>query len=222
MKAIYTYYVNNENYKLGFQNKKVMLDCFRLSIESVKKYVTEKIEIYTNSDFLDGKIEAKIIKTEFPEHNKKWWNFPKMFVYQLQTEPFLHVDIDVIFKEEISSVILNSDFICENIRGLSLMSSEYNHIIKSDYKCYIPCSGIFGGSRLDVFKELYDKAILLQDQIEDPAFTDLFLVEEAYTATLLNKKGITMTSIPVEYFKHIQGERKKKILCLDDLKEYMK
>jgi hypothetical protein len=226
VKIIYTYYVKDNNFACGFQNEQVMLYCFKLSIESVKKHlkgVTE-IEVNTNVDFLDDKdLGIAILKPEFPDFNHNWWNFPKIFTYSLQKTPFLHVDFDLIFTKDIDlREYTQKPLICEAIRGLSFMKHEIAHIVDTNhYFPYIPCSGIYGGYYLDLFKELYEKAVKIQSLIDKPTYEDLFILEEVFMACVMKRENIKPISLEGN-FVHLQGARKKQILEKEDILKLLK
>jgi len=139
MKAVYSYWEDFE-IKLngGFRSAKEMALVLTLSVieskkqfSSVEFYTTEygkKIvedyqipfdKVYTILDDLTDKIGL----------NPQFWAFAKIYVYSLQTVPFIHIDNDVIIWGKLPENILNSKVFFQNKEHLSTHQG-YTPILK--------------------------------------------------------------------------------------------
>jgi hypothetical protein len=98
------------------------------------------------------------------------WAFGKLYAYQLQKEPFISVDADVYLWDRLPVYLENADLICQDFeyfdgkRGVIWLYEEAKKHTKNCQKPYFyrdiqyaANAGIFGGSRLEFFKILYEE-----------------------------------------------------------------
>lgn len=138
MKAIYSLSVGNNatrnNEFCGYRCKEELLDALLLSSSISAKHF-DKVELYCDTE------AANLIKEDgrnFPFSiiicldSLAWvsndlWAYSKVFVYSLQTEPFLHIDIDAILWNGLPNELKNKKFIFQQKEPLS-MFGFYNEI----------------------------------------------------------------------------------------------
>ena len=222
-KLIYTYWTNNgENLLVGFHSEDSFIKIFRESLENSKKFFEEVI-IYTDiqgKDYLKSlDIESIYIIIDYTiyDFNKEFWNFPKLISMNLQDEPFIHIDMDLILHEKPKN--LGEKIICEKIRGLVMLSRELIFLPKFIQNNYNPnniCSGILGGDHL-IFKQLFDiSSEVVKIKKTNISFNMIFAIEEIILTSLCNIKKITPSVIDAE-FTHYQSSNSKLELLFDDL-----
>ena len=107
------------------------------------------------------------------------WAFPKIYVYSLQLEPFLHIDNDFYLWDNIENYQNNADIICQNKENYvkdRIVFPHYTHALKTighlfPFSYNYPDSfalnaGIYGALNekgLEMFKQMYlDASIILQ------------------------------------------------------------
>lgn len=229
--AIYTYWTDNgDKYNSGFSSFGGFKRIFKKSIESVEKSF-EKIKIYTDiegKDKLesieilerersnqDASIEFILIDYSEYDFDSRFWNFPKMISYNLQTEPFLHIDTDVVFHNKLEN--LDGEIVTEMVRNALIWNSERSFLpkdINSKYSPHLLCSGIIGGSDIQIFKDAYDIA----EKLVKWDYTRLYVtdqnriaIEEIVITVLSNKKKIKPLIINKEDFIHYQSVAKNNI-----------
>jgi len=200
-KIIYTYWTNGGNdYKLGFLNTDNMLHVFKKSITSSKNLVTNVV-VYCDQhgyDFLYGKIDTELVVIDYSLYrfDSRYWNFPKLITYNLQTEPFLHIDIDaVVYKFDKTAEVVS-----EYKRGVAYDISMYpslenkQHILKY-FNGWLTCSGVLGGNNLDIFKELFNE--VKDTVINSDGYIILdktrMIIEEVMISSLIAKNDLKVS-----------------------------
>lgn len=191
---------------------KFTLDLGYYAVKSVKKYTgcntilysdAESARYFKKFDFND------IIITEFPYINDLWWNIGKMYVYTLQRDPFVHMDLDIVAEKNF--MLPDTDIICEFQRNIeydteSLMLAYEDKPIP--YK--ILCSGIIGGNNYgDIFIKNYNNRIEMMKKIDSPIFENLFSVEEVAFTQLVKEKNLSIGSPVDRSYTHYQGYNKE-------------
>ncbi len=156
-----------------------------LSCHQLAKHHKE-VELYTDQfgyDILIKKLQlpytkVHVVLDELNHYNKDLWAIAKIKTFQLQKEPFLHVDGDVFVWESLSEKFRDSNLITQNLEittdyyrdgwkiihsKLSFLPEEMNnfHNNKSNLACNM---GIIGGNNLDFFKEFTQKSIEFVDK----------------------------------------------------------
>ena len=135
--------------------------------------------------------EIYVILDEVDWVPSQWWAFPKMYVYSLQKEPFIHLDNDAYLWDKLSEGISTYDFISQNLESVHDKGHKYykdairvyaDHILHIDdikdtqQFAYAMNAGIFGAlsnKGLDLFKSMYDNAI----KVAKSAMADKLLMD---------------------------------------------
>jgi hypothetical protein len=207
MKAIYTYY-NFGKDQMNFSSYSNFIDIGKKSIDSAKQKFSN-VTIYTNdlsiSDIFD---DVNVEKVDFGTFRPVFWNYPKLVSYSLQDSPFVHIDFDFILKDELSTEQLQSDIICENVRGRTILRNNIKFL--SDEIAYstphIICSGFLGGNNTDVFKELKLNAdTIVNDYDLLVSFDTLVGIEEIYLTYLIKKYNLSLKQLTKDQYIHYQN-----------------
>lgn len=221
MNICYTYWTNElENICCGFSFPQFFFEAAEKSLKlaSVQNLV-DNIVIYTDED------GAEILKSNLPKINKlsyvivdyskydfdkRFWNFPKLITYNLQKETFLHIDFDVFLKPEFSdSLDFSSDIFTEMLRDYE-HKPEFDIFDKDGKKPeYLICSGLIGGSNLQLFKDNFKIALdFCKPTKRELNFFDLVAIEEYCFTKLAISRGLTAQSFDKSTYSHFQGKCK--------------
>ena len=176
--------------------------------------------VYTDKEGLENikklniNVDTTLIDYDEYSFNKGFWNFPKLITYNLQEKPFIHIDIDSEFIKD--PKIGDSDVITEGVRGVfnlfSFKRSFLGEEINSNYDANIVCSGLVGGSNLNVFKELFEiSSDIADDFIGDPSYDDMICIEEVVLTHLCKKNKLDIKVLDNNVFKHYYGDIKNKV-----------
>lgn len=172
------------------------------------------VKIYTD---LEGELhlltlgipQKNIVVFSFDETiSSLWWNYSKIEVYAHQTEPFLHLDLDVILDETPKN--LDAPIVSEEFRGLQYLSTQLTFLpesIKKAYKPWCVCAGVIGGNNLDVFKRLKEFAQPIVRRITNPTSMHRDMLEEVILTSICNANNIEIKTIDSKY-THYQGKEK--------------
>jgi hypothetical protein len=185
-------------------------------------YTDTEGKAYIENHILDAQLLGKveIILFDFSGNwNKNYWNYPKLMVYNAQTEPFLHLDLDLILLQKPSDWLLNAPLLCEKTRGLAQLSRArafLPEVIQKHFHPIIPCSGAYGGNALQLFKKLYQVAQYSCTGTGSVSFEMMYTVEEVAMASILKINEIEPHALLKDSFIHHQGERAKKQLSTED------
>lgn len=151
-----------------------------LSCKQLVKYHKE-VELYTDKfgyEILIEKLQLPytkvyIVLDELNHYNKNLWAIAKIRTFQLQTEPFIHVDGDVFVWESLTDKFKNSNLVTQNLeittdyyrkgweiiypqlKNLPTEMNDYHENI-SNFACNM---GIIGGNNIKFFKHFTDKSI---------------------------------------------------------------
>jgi hypothetical protein len=130
MKAIYTLQIGKNAWRnneyCGYRCKEELLDSLLLSTR-IASWHFNKVQLYCDNE------AAQIIKEDgrdFPietiacldelswvhEHN---WSYSKVYVYSLQKEPFVHIDIDAFLWDGLCDELLQKKFIFQQMEYVS-------------------------------------------------------------------------------------------------------
>jgi len=140
----------------------------------------EDVELYTDEfgySILIEKLKlpytkVHVVLDQLNNFDSKFWALSKIKTYQLQDEPFLHVDGDVFVWESLTNKFINSNLISQNLEvttkyyrdnwenihpQLSYIPTEIKdyHEGRSNYACNM---GIVGGNNIIFFKEYTSKS----------------------------------------------------------------
>lgn len=222
-KGIYTFYTDNGyNLTQGFRHEGSFTRYLKESLEK-STHIFAEVLLYTDKEGvnylqhqnLSNKVE--IIEYDFHQYlwDKRYWNFPKLMVYNEQEAPFLHMDLDTQILNDISSELRISEVLCEKIRVSQIMASERMNLPQQywdKYDSYIPCSGILGGNEISVFKTLFEiaKSIVTAPVKTGVKITDQYriAIEEIMLKIICNENEVSITSLLPNSFEHLQGDSK--------------
>jgi len=162
-----------------------MLMSWSLSILQLRKFY-KKIELYT--DRQGKELFADILKLPYTDiievlddvnqYDAGLWAIGKIYTYQQQDKPFLHLDGDILIWDQLNKGTNHSDLICLHPEDNS--SSQYFYRrrmskIVADFK-YVPTymvdtsnvsainAGMIGGRDLGFFREYTDEAFKFVDK----------------------------------------------------------
>ena len=128
MKAIYTYWTDGKDISAlnaGFNNLRDMAAMVTLSIRKLKEQNPQIISVHLVTNTIGKQLFADKYPVPFdqvdvildelngvlsPDH----WAFPKIMAYAAQTEPFIHIDCDVILWEPLSEELTSKDLFFQN------------------------------------------------------------------------------------------------------------
>ena len=139
------------------------------------------VELYTDRfgyEILITKLQlpytkVHIVLDELNHYNKNLWAVGKIRTFQIQTEPFLHVDGDVFVWESLTDKFRDSNLITQNLEVttdyyrdrwkvifplLSFLPDEMKsyHENMSNFACNM---GVIGGTNLDFFRKYTQKSL---------------------------------------------------------------
>jgi len=242
--AVYTYYDNpTKPTWSGFSSLKDLQDFVTLSVSQSKKHIG-KTKLVCNkfgASRLSGcgfdVIEPYLDGFHF---NEKFWAYPKIVTYALQTEPFLHIDLDALLWERPSDEFLNAPIVFQNIElfskhvGYKQLIQRFKNSRSGLKKLntslnYAYCCGFVGGNNLDYFqewKQLVDEFIVLTDFNKAGWNGQNHFFEQYFCASLAFEKGLAnkakflcgqeiyskTASLP---FAHLWGNSKKSRETID-------
>lgn len=223
-RLLYTFWTNKgTDYLCGFHTEDTMIEFFRKSINNSKRLFKEVV-IYTDPhgyEYLREKVNCdfEVIDYDLYEFNKKFWCFPKLITYNLQSKPFLHIDIDVILYEKPKN--FKDKLVCEKIRPLQQPAEHRNFLpqkIQDNFSPWNICSGILGGDPA-LFKLLYKvSSTVVKTKNDNVTFDMLFGIEEIVLTSLAKMNDVE----PIPYngkFLHLQSSAAKQKLVQDSLGE---
>lgn len=183
--------------------------CWELSYNSILKHTSiTDIVVYTNAPekvpFSCNNIKL-LPDTYKDQFNKGWWQIYKQFLYQYISEPFVHIDYDLIITNDI--VNLNGDIICEKKRGNTRftgieVSQGYNQPEN------LLCSGIMGKSTgHDFFKESFDATLRFINNY-DGFIRDSYRwsCEEGIIYEIAKRENLIIQEIGSDNLEHYQGK----------------
>lgn len=174
MKAVYSYWEDNKKKENGgFRTKRELAMMLALSLEVTKKQFS-KTELVTNTygkellidkyklPFDSVRVELDFLNdTLDPDH----WAYVKIYAYSIQTEPFIHIDNDVIIWDKIPEHVLQSDLFFQNKEylekhtGYKRLLNEAKQFPKINFEVlganpiFAYNCGVVGVNNLEIIKE---------------------------------------------------------------------
>lgn len=158
-----------------------------LSCHQLVKYHKE-VELYTDQfgyEILIGKLQlpytkVHVVLDELNHYHKDLWAIAKIKTFQMQKEPFLHVDGDVFVWESLTEKFKDSNLVTQNLEvttdyyrqgwktifpNLAFLPEAMIdfHNNKSNLACNM---GIIGGTNFDFFNDFTQKSIEFVDKNE--------------------------------------------------------
>lgn len=220
MRVVQTYWTNKgRDVTCGFTFPDAFIKMANVSVCSLLE-AGHTVSIYTDKDgmaFLHPKLIASnmvdwhIVNYDKYDFDKRFWNFPKLVTYSMQEKPFIHVDLDIAVKEGFASgVDLKEDFIfTELIRPINY--EDYAKYVGSTYYFdQLICSGILGGTPLEMWKVLFEKAkVFCKSGVHDKVtFEMLVAIEEFETTKLVKRFDAKVIEADKTTFTHMCGANK--------------
>ena len=204
MRIIQTYNSDfGKNLEMGFSSRQDLILFLKYSVEThLKNY---DLTIYCDKDgfdFLKNHINNDVlVEFEFKNTDGRFWNASKIEVQMIQTDPYIHVDIDACIKDKVEF-----DYVLTEMYRTPWMQREC-HKLGIGYQKEIPCSGILGFADMEL-KNKY--CIGFMDFIENWKLNYvnsecLWTIEESYLASIMDKRAL---ELPKESYIHLQGGRK--------------
>lgn len=171
----------------GWFNYKYNWISWILSCHQLVKYHKE-VELFTDQfgyEILIKKLQlpytkVHVVLDELNQYHKDLWAIAKIKTFQMQKEPFLHVDGDVFVWESLTEKFKDSNLVTQNLEvttdyyrqgwkalypSLTFLPEAMNdfHNNKSNLACNM---GIIGGTNLEFFKDFTQKSIEFVDKNE--------------------------------------------------------
>lgn len=142
MIAVYSLYEDNrKKTNGGFRSKKELATCLTLSVLESKKQF-DSVEFWTNdygAEIVErykipfDKVHVKL--NHFSEFlHPDFWAYAKIWTYAQQTQPFIHIDNDVILFQKIDEGTKSKKMFFQNIESLKTHTS-YKKQVDLAYNC---------------------------------------------------------------------------------------
>lgn len=204
MRLIQTFYTNKgSNFRMGFETaedmKEFLVDSFKIHSANYE------VVIYADScgsEYLRTFLPAEnIIETEYRLPNRKFWNHAKIITQSLQTEAYIHCDIDAVIYDKIEF----EGVLTERYRsGMPMIEYQYCGL---QPVARMVCSGILGFTDMELKNQYCIKFAELVENWKAAFVTyeSLWTIEELM---LTNMIGNTAVEMPIGSYKHLQGVRK--------------
>lgn len=205
MRLIQTFYTDSgKNLDMGFTSRTDMLEFLSRSISIHQQ--NYELTIYTDKwgyEFLKShgiNMDVFVIHN-FRRFNGKFWNAAKIDILSIQTEKFLHIDIDAVVYEHVDFDYI----ITEQYR--SPKSYSISPRLKLPTPIEIVCSGLYGFADMnlkDIYCNMFFEIINNWDiyNIRKIDYECLWTVEEVLLTSLLTERA---TVFPKHTFKHLHS-----------------
>lgn len=218
MNLLFTYWTNKgKNISCGFSHPEYFFDVADMCLFYAKQHNFENIVIYTD---IYGKeiltknllqisgVNIEVVFYDEYDFDERYWNFPKLITYNLQNEPFLHIDFDVFLKSAgIMDFDTTTDIYTEMLREYKLKKEFIKYLfIKKVFPYQLICSGLIGGSNMQVFKDnfkLAEKKCV--KSIWNVNFFDLIAIEEFSFTQLCAERKLRIHELDKSKYDHFQG-----------------
>lgn len=176
----------------NWYSPKSQLACLALSVLTSKTFFS-KIELVTDSEGWEvikqlslPFTSVKTILDEIPEHEKGFWSLGKIYAYQAQNEPFVHIDNDAILWKGLPKWAKQAQLFVQNTEDNNWFENAYRSEINHATKVlsYFPknwevvneayCAGIFGGTDLEFIKQYCNEALkFLRHKANEKAWSNI-------------------------------------------------
>lgn len=240
MKAIYSFSglpfksLDGDRFTAGFKTKEDFLSCAKESIQGARLSFN-KIELYTDEsgeEVLKDLIPLfdKVIGVENQDKYSFFFAYVKLQAYKLQKDPFIHLDLDLVLRERLPESILKSEILVEfeefykyykelgyqylqNSKDpLKSVKEYFNKPVKNPYA---RCTGIFGGSNIDLIQSYVNDVLKATDEILEMKIpkdlkTALWL-EQGLIEIKLKEFHVTPTQLFWEGINYIHYNGTKKL-----------
>ena len=230
MKIIQSFWTGNQNdftNSHGWCNYKYNWISWILSSHQLIKF-HKQVELYTDAfgyEILINKLQlpytkVHVVLDELNHFHKDLWAVAKIKTFQLQTEPFLHVDGDVFVWESLTEKFKNSNLVVQNLEVTSIYYPDKWKEIRpnliyipdtvKNFKCtttdLVTNMGIIGGNNLNFITEYTHKSLefveknkLIWSKIKDYNFNIFF--EQIFFYRLSKQKNEEISYLFNECYK---------------------
>lgn len=197
MNAVWSFWTKpfNSNYNSTWLSRRHFAFSWILSVETARRHYQPTF-LFTDDkgvEFLvEGiGVEVDYVSTELnalKNHDSDWWALGKILTYNIQKEPFIHIDNDVFLWKRLPLRLENAPVFAQNpeyfISGKSdcYTPEKIEAIIQKENRGWLPpewlwyrafcgdlqkgiCCGIFGGNQVDFINHYSDTVIKI---IEHP------------------------------------------------------
>jgi hypothetical protein len=140
MKAVFSFWSTTEDSLVNARNwfdPKYQLYSWVLAINQARKWY-DKVEIVTDSLALPIFEKLKLPYTEITtvldeliDYDKASWALGKIKAYQIQNEPFVHIDNDVFLLQDLLKPFENERIVCQNIENGDQFKNYYEPMLFS-------------------------------------------------------------------------------------------
>lgn len=140
MKVVFSYWSTTEDSLVNARNwfdPKYQLYSWVLAINQARKWY-DKVEIVTDSLALPIFEKLKLPYTEINtvldeliDYDKASWALGKIKAYQIQNEPFVHIDNDVFLLQDLLKPFENERIVCQNIENGDQFKNYYEPMLFS-------------------------------------------------------------------------------------------
>lgn len=138
MKAVFSYWSTTDNSLISatnWLNPKYQLYSWVIAVHQAKKWF-KKVEIVTDSKALPIFQKLQLPYTgidtnldELIDYDKKFWALGKIKAYQIQNEPFVHIDNDVLLLGNALDGFLDKPLVCQNIEDGQVFKDFYEPMV---------------------------------------------------------------------------------------------
>ena len=196
------------NQKHGFNSVEDMINSLIVSVNVAKKHYNE-IHFYTDkvgyewiTPFLHLLPFTKIdvCLNEIDWLDAKYWSLSKLYVYQKQIEPFIHIDNDVFLWDKFPEELMTKDFFFQEIEEFSNgMFSLYSEGLKT-YGKSIPkdIKVLDAAFNCGVFACVTPKAISLMGKYYDYGYQFVKNTDELQFSFIESQSGRWLATVIIE------------------------
>ena len=161
----------------NWYSPKAQIYCLTLSVMKAAEFF-EEVELVTDTEGYNIIKKLKLPFTNIEicldvidEKYYDFWSLGKIYAYQKQTKPFIHLDNDAILWKELPHWVNNASVFVQNVEDNNWFRDAYVNEINHSNKVlkYFPenwdiikkayCTGIFGGTDIDFIQMYCDKAL---------------------------------------------------------------
>jgi hypothetical protein len=235
MNIVYTYFSDGiRNLDCGFCEIALFLECAKKSLRSaLKQNSVDKVLIYTDDfgkNFLASRIDFGYVfngieerknKLDFVivdysgyEYDKRFWNFPKLITYNMQENPFIHIDFDVVLNSGfLDGIDETCDIYTEKIRTIDRQKLDFLGVFDENNGIdEIICSGLLGGNEksIELFKKNFIVALKYCNSgvHEKVTFDMLWGIEEYNFTKYAFYEKCHIFKLEKNSYVHFQGRNK--------------
>lgn len=211
-------------------NKFMFYHTYALSALLVNKHYPGKTTLVTDAfgkELLIDKLELPydqviVCLDRLNTYPKEFWALGKIYTYSLFSEPFIHLDFDFLLASSFDPAFTEAELVAYMNEHDSNRQKPYRTCVENyflnykvdpsirkyfiDYQGIAFNAGVFGGTKFDLFKELWaiTKAIIDQN------------IEQIWVDALADPRSFYMTNVILEQylFACLAREKQLTVACL--------